>query len=240
MIDLADVQFDRLKPKKTLPEVKRKSDARRRVIQESSPRGDMPRDRLSRPISPKAEGGQVSKPEPRRMEAGQEKTERPIRPESSVENALRRPTPRKEEMARLFPGASNLALMEESYRRKYAAEVEERDTTFLNTDDIQFGSFLRRFEDAVYGVWRYPQAAAKLGIEGVTAVRITFNRRGEVARYDVLEGSGSRILDDEVGRVLRMVGTVGPFPRGYDKEEYHLIAFFRYSIVGGTIRGTLR
>jgi protein TonB len=200
----------------------------------------MPRDRLSRPISPKAEGGQVSKPEPRRMEAGQEKTERPIRPESSVENALRRPTPRKEEMARLFPGASNLAVMEESYRRKYAAEVEERDTTFLNTDDIQFGSFLRRFEDAVYGVWRYPQAAAKLGIEGVTAVRITFNRRGEVARYDVLEGSGSRILDDEVGRVLRMVGTVGPFPRGYDKEEYHLIAFFRYSIVGGTIRGTLR
>jgi protein TonB len=150
--------------------------------------------------------------------------------------------PRKsvgKDLERFFPTAGRLASLEESYRRKYGPEVHEDDTKFLNTEDIQFGSFLRRFENAVYGVWRYPQDAAQLGIEGVVAVRITFNRKGEVARYDILEGSGSKILDEEVKRTLRMVGVIGGFPKAYEKDEFHLIAFFRYSIVKGVVRGTL-
>jgi protein TonB len=142
--------------------------------------------------------------------------------------------------SRLFPGAERLARLEEGYRRKYGPEVAESDASFLNTDDFQFGSFLRRFENAIYGVWRYPSDASRLGVEGVTAVRITFNRRGEVEKYEILEGSGSRLLDEEVGRTLRTVGRIGGFPSGYDKEHFHLIAFFHYSIVRGAVRGTLR
>ena len=47
----------------------------------------------------------------------------------------------------LFPGAQRLARLEEGYRRKFENDVAEGDTRFLNSDDIQFGSFLRRFED---------------------------------------------------------------------------------------------
>ena len=53
-----------------------------------------------------------------------------------------------------------MAQLEESYRRKFEDDIAEGDTRFLNSDDILFGSFLRRFEGAVYGVWRYPQEAA--------------------------------------------------------------------------------
>lgn len=134
---------------------------------------------------------------------------------------------------RLFPGANRLAKLEESYRRKFENDIADGDTRFLNSDDMVFGSFLRRFEGAVYGVWRYPQEAAMRGIEGITPVRITFNRRGEITNIQQLESSGARILDEEVLRTLRAIGPVGGFPRGYDKDEFHLIAFFQY---GGSRR----
>ncbi|HJV64748.1 MAG TPA: energy transducer TonB [Geomonas sp.] len=128
----------------------------------------------------------------------------------------------------LFPSANTLARLEERYREKYNPEIEEGDTGFLNTDDIRFGSFYRRLENAVYGVWRYPREAAERGIEGTTPVRITFNRKGEVVQVDVLETSGSRILDGEVLRTLREIGPVGSLPRGYVGDTFKVIAFFHY------------
>jgi protein TonB len=132
-----------------------------------------------------------------------------------------------------------MARLEESYRKKYGPEVEDGETKFLNTDDIMFGSFLRRFETAVYGVWRYPSDAARLGIEGVTPVKITFNRKGEVEDVQLLESSGSKILDNEVFRTLRLIGPVGSFPKNFDREKFHLIAFFQYGIIRGSSRGML-
>jgi protein TonB len=111
--------------------------------------------------------------------------------------------------------------------------VAEGNTRFLNSDDILFGSFLRRFETAIYGAWRYPTEAVRLGIEGTVPVRITFNRQGKIVKAEVLESSGSRVLDDEVLRTLKEIGVVGPLPRLYDRDEFHLIAFFSYTIVGG-------
>ena len=117
------------------------------------------------------------------------------------------------------------------YKQKFLEDIANGDTRFLDCDDIQFGSFMRHYETAVYGVWRYPQEAAQKGIEGITPVRITFNRRGEIVKVELLESSGAKILDDEAMRTLRAIGPVGSFPRSYDKDEFHLIAFFQY---GGT------
>lgn len=138
--------------------------------------------------------------------------------------------------ARLFPSAGKLARLEENYRRKYDREIEKGETSFLNTDDIRFGSFLRRFETAVYGTWRYPEAALMRGIQGTTPVRITFNRNGEITNVELLESSGSGILDDEVFRTLKKLGPVGSFPKGYGSDSFKLIAFFQYGIGGGRLR----
>ena len=129
-----------------------------------------------------------------------------------------------------------MARLEETYRKKYGPEVAEGETRFLNTDDIQFGSFLRRFENSIYGIWRYPAEAAKMGVEGITPVKITFNRRGEIVGRELLQSSGSRILDAEVLRTLDLVGPIGGFPRGYEKETFNLIAFFHYGLTQGASR----
>ena len=215
-------------------ETKRRSEKRIRVPKESAPRGDAPQDAqvMEKQTAPYPERHAVPAPQ-----QSQSVTEQLVpTPGSSIASLLKpkNQTARQPpSTAHLFPGANRMAKLEESYRHKFENEIAEGDTRFLNSDDIVFGSFLRRFEGAVYGVWRYPQEAALRGIEGITPVRITFNRRGEITNIQQLESSGARILDEEVLRTLRAIGPVGGFPKGYDKEEFHLIAFFQY---GGTRR----
>lgn len=232
-------------------ETKRFSDQRQRVPRETAPRGDAARDSFGPMPRAAARPSPQQAGRPRQQEAGRQsptlkpsqalpsnRQEAPLAPGSSVASLLRPKSQGGAQIAQaqLFPGAQRLAKMEEGYRRKFQNDVAEGDTLFLNSDDIQFGSFLRRFENAVYGEWHYPQEAAMRGIEGITPVRITFNRRGEITKVERLESSGYRILDDEVIRTLNALGPVGSFPRGYDKEEFHLIAFFHY----GGARRSLR
>jgi protein TonB len=219
-------------------ETKRRSEQQVRVPRETAPRGDAAQNlqTLQKQQVPPKEQQAPPSTRPSQQASQTSPRQQQIAPGSSVAGLLKpkeQTTRQSPTVAQLFPGASGLAKLEESYRRKFEKDVAEGDTRFLNSDDIVFGSFLRRFEGAVYGVWRYPQEAALRGIEGITPVRITFNRRGEITNIQQLESSGARILDEEVLRTLRAIGPVGGFPKGYDKDEFHLIAFFQY---GGTRR----
>lgn len=239
-VDLQQVPELKQPQKSFQQETSRRSEKRVRVEREEAPRGTAAREIQQPPPTPKrqeqpkqqspvAEAVRPSSPSPPDMRHS------PVVPGSSTASLLKpkSQTSRQQAQPQLFPGASRMAKLEENYRRKFENEIAEGDTRFLNSDDIQFGSFLRRFEGAVYGVWRYPQEAAMKGIEGITPVRITFNRHGEITNIQQLESSGAAILDEEVLRTLRAIGPVGGFPKGYDKDEFHLIAFFQY---GGTRR----
>ena len=221
--------------------VKRFSDQQVRVKRETAPRGESHRE--TAPVTPRqaitpkplVEGALnpsgapvASKPA---LPLPAEQRDSKVPPGSSVSSLLRsKQQTAQQTKPQLFPAANRLAKLEETYRRKFEKDLAEGDTRFLNSDDIQFGSFLRRFENAVYGVWRYPAEAANKGIVGITPVKITFSRKGEIVHIQLLESSGSRILDDEVIRTLKEVGPVGSFPRGYDKDEFNLIAFFQYGM----------
>jgi len=216
---------------------KRRSEQRIRVPRESAPRGNAAQDlqAVEKQTAP-AQSSPAASP-PNASRTAPEKT--PVTPGSSTASLLKpkvQTAPQQTAAPNLYPGSRRLARLEDSYRRKFENDIAEGDTRFLNSDDIVFGSFLRRFEGAIYGVWRYPQEAALRGIEGITPVRITFNRKGEITNILQLESSGARILDEEVLRTLRAIGPVGGFPKGYDKEEFHLIAFFQY----GGARRSLR
>ena len=152
------------------------------------------------------------------------------------ENLLKPREERATNLARLFPSPGNMARLEESYLKKYSQEVEEGEVKSLDTDDVRFGSFLRRFETAVYGVWSYPREATSLGIEGMTPVRITFNRKGDIEQVEILKSSGSDILDNEVLRALHHIGPIGSLPKGYTKDKFYLIASFHYGISNGMSR----
>ncbi|UFS70342.1 TonB family protein [Geomonas sp. RF6] len=253
MLDLNDFrELPPIKPKKEV-ETKRRGAQKRRVPREVAPkgesefgRGEQKRDTVSpaeKHLTERGSRGRVPRRAPPVGPAPSAET-----PGESSAEGTARATPRGEglfkpkgetgqggEIAKLFPSGRSLARTEESYRKKYGPEVEDGTASFLNSDDILFGSFLMHFERAVYGVWHYPQAAAEQGIQGVTPVKITFNRRGEIEKVELLETSGSRILDNEVLRTLRMIGRVGSFPKSYQHETFNLIAFFHYKIGGGRL-----
>lgn len=234
-VDLSDVPELNTAPK-IEKEVKRYSDRHRSVVKETAPRGERERDKTAvlpgvpfQPVPSKA-----ARPAEAQVEDSRAESMTKSRPELKPKGG---PLP---ELSKLYPSADRLARLEESYRKKYETEIEEGETKFLNTDDIRFGSFLKRFENAVYGVWRYPAEAVRAGIQGVTPVRITFNRKGEIEDIQLLQSSGSQILDAEVFRTLRAIGPIGGLPKGYDKEQFNLIAFFEYGLVQGGISRGLR
>jgi len=238
-IDLQQVPDLKPQEQPQQKETQRHSERRVRVPRETVPRGEDAIDtNLQRPPRVDMRNPQPPQQARKRQEPATVPREAPIAPGSSVSGLLKpKAQPgQSTTQAQLFPGAGRMAKLEESYRRKFENEIAEGDTRFLNSDDILFGSFLRRFENSVYGVWRYPQEAAMRGIEGITPVRITFNRRGEIVATQLLESSGARVLDEEVFRTLKLIGPVGNLPKGYDKDEFHLIAFFQY----GGARRSLR
>jgi protein TonB len=226
-IDLQQVPDLKVPQQPRQQETKRQSEQRVRVERETAPRG---RDAIDNTVPPQAQRSPTSQQAQQREPSKTAPQETPITPGSSASSLLKPKTPSTSQTLKpqLFPSASRMASLEESYRRKFESEIAEGATKFLNSDDILFGSFLRRFESAVYGVWRYPQEAAMRGIEGIVPVRITFNRKGEIVKIEQLESSGAKVLDEEVIRTLNLIGPVGGFPKGYDKDEFHLIAFFQY------------
>lgn len=245
-IDLQDMPQLKAPEPSRQPEVVRPSDQRRRVVKESAPK--VPKVAPTPAVSnakPSVHRQSARAEQPTRPAGPPGPASKPIESGRSADELLHR-IPQTQPQAdngggskvkpNLMPSASRMAKIEENYRRRFADDLDEGTTKFLNTDDIQFGSFLRRFETAVYGVWRYPQEAAQKGIQGVTPIKITFNRNGEIVKVQLLESSGSRILDDEVFRTLRLLGPMGKLPKSYGKEEFNLIAFFQY----GNARGRLR
>ena len=229
-IDLQDMPELKRFEQAVSPETIRPSDQRRRVLRETAPK-DVPTV-PSRPSIQRTQPAVSPRQTANTRDSGRSAAEllrRKPQTSATTENKARL-------QPNLLPNASRMAALEENYRRRFADDVDEGTTRFLNTDDIQFGSFLRRFETAVYGVWRYPQEAALKGIEGTTPVKITFNKKGDIVRVQLLESSGSRILDDEVFRTLRLIGPMGALPKSYGKDEFNLIAFFQY----GNARGRLR
>lgn len=238
-IDLQNMPELKQPPEQHQQETARLSEQRVRVSSESAPQGDAAKDSQSAGKPPARSAVQELPAFSRPAAQSTAPSQPPVAPGSSIASLLKPKVlavQQSPSTQQLFPGASRLAKLEDSYRRKFESDITDGDTRFLNSDDIMFGSFLRRFEGAVYGVWRYPQEAAMRGIEGITPVRITFNSRGEITNIQLLESSGARILDEEVLRTLRAIGPMGGFPKGYDKEVFHLIAFFQY----GGARRSLR
>lgn len=234
MVDLEEIPTPQ-PPEKVSPSVSRQAEVKQRVQQEIAPKGDAVKEKIT-PL-PELQRTRPSATEPlsaSRAQPGPAQSLREISPRDEL--FKKKGGAQSPDVAALNMGAVKMARLEESYRKKYGPEVADGDTRFLNTDDIQFGSFLRRFETAVYGVWKYPVEAAKMGLEGITPVKITFNRRGEIVDTEILQSSGSRILDNEVLRTLKEIGPVGSFPKRYEKETFNVIAFFHYGITQGAMR----
>jgi periplasmic protein TonB len=184
--------------------------------------------------APKTPPPAPAKPEPKPKTAPQPEPREPLpaTPEGWRQREIE-PKPNLPDLQTLTQiSPETLAQIESDWRRKYRADIERGDTVWMDTQQDLLISFMRRFRDNIYGVWNYPDAAARRDQQGTCLVRITVDRSGNVTDVILLESSGYRVLDEEAMRAVREGASYGPLPRAYPHEDLKIMAFFQYRMSG--------
>jgi periplasmic protein TonB len=139
-----------------------------------------------------------------------------------------RPLPDVKDLLKL-PEATESRL-ESELRSKYRADVDKGDAVWLDMERDILVSFFQRFRNNIYGVWNYPRRAAEAGEEGTSMLKIVINRDGSVQSVQLMETSGSALLDQEAIRAVWRGASYGNLPRAYEDETLTIFAFFQYRI----------
>ncbi|HKL48802.1 MAG TPA: energy transducer TonB [Desulfuromonadales bacterium] len=216
------------------------------VPQEEAPEGKAPEDRAPPPVPP-----QVVKPEPKTDSSVEKSVEKPAekakerqseqiarpdgeRPppaeESQKTEAQEPDSPDIEQLTRLAP--DTVARMQaEQLQNKNRRDVEQGEAVRLDMEEDLLWSFFNRLRDNIYLVWQYPSEARQQRLEGTCLVEMVIDSEGGTVRsVEVVESSGSNILDQEAVEAVRKGAPYGDLPRAYEKDHIKVLANFRYTL----------
>lgn len=115
-----------------------------------------------------------------------------------------------ERYARLDPGAA------------------ESEVVSLDTRDFRYISYFATIKRQIELVWNYPEEAARAGIYGELMMQFIIRRDGRLEDVRLLRSSGSRILDEEAIRAVKIANPYNPFPKRITKKRLHINAVFSY------------
>ena len=107
--------------------------------------------------------------------------------------------------------------------------------TPLNAPEVQYISYFASIKRKIELVWQYPYEAAAAGIQGELTLDFVIARSGKVDSVELVRSSGSKILDDEAIRSIRVAAPFDPIPAGYKIPSLHIRGRFVY-VHGGALR----
>ena len=107
--------------------------------------------------------------------------------------------------------------------------------TPLNAPEVQFISYFASIKRKIELVWQYPYEAAAAGIQGELTIDFVIARSGTVISIELVRSSGSKILDDEAIRSIRMAAPFDPIPAQYKIASLQIRGRFVY-VHGGALR----
>lgn len=158
-----------------------------------------------------------------------------------VKQKLEPPKPKEALTARLserprilpqgVPKLRKLPLLSGADLERYASldlNAEEAEVVSLDTRDFRYISYFATIKRQIELVWNYPEEAARTGIFGELMLRFTILHDGRLEDVRLLRSSGSRLLDDEAVRAVKMANPYNPFPRRITKRRLQINAVFSY------------
>jgi periplasmic protein TonB len=77
---------------------------------------------------------------------------------------------------------------------------------------------------------RYPHQARVQHIEGEGSVKIYIDRTGKVLDFRIEKSTGSTILDEGIGKIIKNANPFPPFPLDYPAEELEFLVPIRFSL----------
>jgi protein TonB len=98
----------------------------------------------------------------------------------------------------------------------------------LDTRDFRYISYFATIKRQIELVWNYPEEAARAGIYGELMMQFIIRRDGRLEDVRLLRSSGSRILDEEAIRAVKLANPYNPFPKRITKKRLHINAVFSY------------
>jgi protein TonB len=107
--------------------------------------------------------------------------------------------------------------------------------TPLNAPEVQYISYFASIKRKIELVWQYPYEAAVAGIQGELTLDFVIARSGAVNSIELVRSSGSKILDDEAIRSIRVAAPFDPIPAQYKIPSLQIRGRFVY-VHGGALR----
>ncbi|MHB1285459.1 MAG: energy transducer TonB [Leptospirales bacterium] len=112
----------------------------------------------------------------------------------------------------------------------YSDQSDELNRIAANLEDETYSSYIKRIQERFETIGEYPQEAQQRGITGRALVTFTIKEDGTLANARLTESSGSRILDEEALRIVRVAAPYIPLPKSFHKQELILTwAFIFYN-----------
>jgi protein TonB len=107
--------------------------------------------------------------------------------------------------------------------------------TPLNAPEVQYISYFASIKRKIELVWQYPYEAAVAGIQGELTLDFVIARSGALNSIELVRSSGSKILDDEAIRSIRVAAPFDPIPAQYKIPSLQIRGRFVY-VHGGALR----
>jgi len=107
--------------------------------------------------------------------------------------------------------------------------------TPLNAPEVQYISYFASIKRKIELVWQYPYEAAAAGVQGELTLDFVIARSGAVNSIELVRSSGSKILDDEAIRSIRVAAPFDPIPADYKIPSLQIRGRFVYTH-GGALR----
>lgn len=98
------------------------------------------------------------------------------------------------------------------------------ESVTLDTDEFKFISYNRWLKIKVESTLRYPELAARSGMQGVLYIRFDIMKDGSIGDLELLKSSGYKILDDEALRAIRASAPFQPLPDDWNMERFSIRA----------------
>ncbi|UXI69358.1 energy transducer TonB [Tahibacter amnicola] len=123
------------------------------------------------------------------------------------------PQPIARELVERSMEAAQLAREYQREAEKYAKRPKKKFIS-ANTKEYEFASYMAGWVARIerIGNLNYPDEARRQQLHGDVVLTVTLNRDGTVNRMDVIQGSGHKVLDDAVQRIVQLASPFPPIP----------------------------
>lgn len=111
-----------------------------------------------------------------------------------------------------------------------APSEDDQETISLDTDDRRYVNYATAIKERIAKQWTYPPDAKARLVEGKLRLLFSLTRAGEMSRVQILEPSGSAVLDQEAMRAVRAGSPYPPFPEHVTVGRLNIDANFEYRL----------